>query len=60
MRREKKQTVPKYKEMCRRFITDSEDFDEEKLKEAGITDIFMNNDDLAGCVDKVKEFIRQL
>ena len=60
MRREKKQTVPKYKEMCRRFITDSEDFDEEKLKEAGITDIFMNNDVLAGCVDKVKEFTRQL
>ena len=60
MRREKKQTVPKYKEMCRRFITDSEDFDEEKLKAAGITNVFMNNDDLAGCVDKVKDFIRQL
>ena len=60
MRREKKQTVPKYKEMCRRFITDSEDFDEEKLSAAGITNIFMNNDDLAECVDKVKEFIRQL
>ena len=60
MRREKKQTVPRYKEMCRRFITDSEDFDEEKLKEAGITDIFMNNDDLAKCVDEVKEFIRRL
>ena len=60
MRREKKQPATRYKEMCRRFITDSEDFDEEKLKEAGVTDIFMNNDDLAKCVDEVKEFIRQL
>ena len=60
MRREKKQAAPRYKEMCRRFITDSEDFDEEKLSAAGITNIFMNNDDLAECVDKVKEFIRQL
>ena len=60
MRREKKQAAPRYKEMCRRFITDSEDFDEEKLSAAGITNIFMNNNDLAECVDKVKEFIRQL
>ncbi len=60
MRREKKQATPRYKEMCRRFITDSEDFDDAKLKEAGITNVFMNNDDLAGCVDKVKEFIRRL
>ena len=60
MRREKKQAAPRYKEMCRRFITDSEDFDEAKLAEAGVTDIFMNNDDLSKCVDEVKEFIRQL
>ena len=55
MRREKKQAAPIYKEMCRRFITDSEDFDEAKLAEAGVTDIFMNNDDLSKCVDEVKE-----
>ena len=36
MRREKKQAAPRYKEMCRRFITDSEDFDEEKMKAAGV------------------------
>ena len=58
MRREKKQPVPRYKEMCRRFITDSEDFDEEKLKAAGVDNIFMNNEDLDKCITEVAEFIR--
>jgi guanylate kinase len=60
MRREKKQTSPRYKEMCRRFITDSEDFDDEKLKSAGIDNIFMNNVDLDKCVEEVADFIRKL
>ncbi len=60
MRREKKQTSPRYKEMCRRFITDSEDFDAEKLKSAGIDNIFMNNVDLDKCVEEVAAFIRNL
>jgi len=41
--REKKQDVPKYAEMCRRFLADCEDFSEEKLKEAGITRRFQND-----------------
>ncbi|MBO7363425.1 MAG: guanylate kinase, partial [Lachnospiraceae bacterium] len=57
MRREKKQEAPRYKEMCRRFITDSEDFDAEKLKSAGIDNIFMNNVDLDKCVEDVAAFI---
>ena len=60
MRREKKQASPRYKEMCRRFITDSEDFDQEKLKSAGIDNIFMNNVDLDKCVEEVAAFIRNL
>ena len=60
LRREKKQTSPRYKEMCRRFITDSEDFDAEKLKSAGIDNIFMNNVDLDKCVEEVAAFIRNL
>ncbi len=60
MRREKKQSAPRYKEMCRRFITDTEDFDDDKLKEAGVTNIFMNNEDLDKCVDEVAGFIRNL
>ena len=60
MRREKKQTSPRYKEMCRRFITDSEDFDEARLKEAEIDNIFMNNNDLDECIGNVTDFIRNL
>lgn len=60
MRREKKQAAPRYKEMCRRFITDSEDFDEEKMKAAGVEHVFMNNDDLDKCIREVSDFIRSL
>lgn len=60
MRREKKQEVPRYKEMCRRFITDSEDFDEEKMKAAGVDHVFMNNEDLNKCIREVSDFIRSL
>lgn len=60
MRREKKQGSPRYKEMCRRFITDSEDFDDEKLKEAGVDNIFMNNENLDKCISEVADFIRKL
>lgn len=42
--REQKQEIPKYEEMCRRFLADSADFSEEKLTEAGITYRFCNND----------------
>ena len=34
--RERQQKEPKYAEMCRRFLADSEDFSEENLKKAGI------------------------
>ena len=53
LERERKQTKPKYEEMCRRFLADSADFSEEKLEEAGITHKFLNVD-----VDKcVKEIL---
>ena len=34
--RERAQQEPKYAELCRRFLADSEDFAEEKIAEAGI------------------------
>ncbi|MBQ3029898.1 MAG: guanylate kinase [Agathobacter sp.] len=40
--REKEQDVPKYEEMCRRFLADAKDFSEEKLKAAGIEKRFVN------------------
>lgn len=42
--REQKQDVPKYEEMCRRFLADSADFCDEKLVEAGVVRRFSNND----------------
>ena len=42
--REQKQDVPKYEEMCRRFLADSADFCDEKLVEAGVVRRFQNND----------------
>lgn len=42
--REKQQQVPKYEEMCRRFLADATDFSEEKLHAAGICRRFVNND----------------
>ena len=40
--REKEQDVPKYEEMCRRFLADAKDFSEENLKAAGIERRFLN------------------
>lgn len=42
--REKSQSIPKYEEMCRRFLADASDFSEEKLQNAGITKRFENRD----------------
>ena len=56
--RERQQKNPGYAEMCRRFLTDSTDFSEENLKNAGITRRFQNIDK-AECVREIKEYIRQ-
>ncbi len=42
LKRERKQEVPKYAEMCRRFLADASDFSEEKLEKAGIERTFEN------------------
>lgn len=57
LRRERAQKEPKYKELCRRFLADEEDFSEEKIKEAGITFAFENTD-LSDCIAQIKEYIQ--
>ena len=52
MQREDAEENPKYKEMCRRFLADEEDFSEEKLYKAGIENRF-GNYDLDICVDTI-------
>lgn len=59
IQREKLQESPKYEEMCRRFLADAADFSEEKLKEAGITRSFQN-DDLERCVEEIEEYLRYI
>ena len=54
--RERGQECPKYEEMCRRFLADSEDFSEEKIAEAGIDRRFQN-DDLHRCLDEIRLYL---
>ena len=57
--REQKQEVPQYEEMCRRFLADSKDFSEEKIKEAGINQRFSNDGTIEDCIRDIKEAIKQ-
>ena len=59
IRREELQQEPKYAEMCRRFLADTEDFSEENLKRAGITKRF-SNIDLESCIKELKNCIQKL
>ena len=54
--RERMQGQPKYEEMCRRFLADSADFSEEKLKSAQIEIRFFNRD-LIETVQNIKNFM---
>ncbi len=56
--RERLQTNPKYAELCRRFLADSSDFSEEKLKEAGIIRRFSNEGEIEECIDEIKTEMR--
>lgn len=44
LNRENAQNEPHYREMCRRFLADEEDFSEEKIQEAGIKKRYVNED----------------
>ena len=56
--RERFQKVPGYMEMCRRFLADAEDFAEEKIKEAGISKRFKNNN-FDNCIKEIEEYIKE-
>lgn len=55
--REQTQKEPKYAELCRRFLADTEDFSEEKLSHAGVGKRFSNTD-LADVIDEITLYIR--
>lgn len=56
--RERTQSVPKYEEMCRRFLADAADFSEENLQKAGIKKRFVN-EHLDKTIEEITEFIEQ-
>lgn len=52
LNRERQQTHPKYRELCRRFLADEEDFSEEKLARLGI-DKRYENTDMEECLEEI-------
>ena len=56
--RERVQDKPKYKEMCRRYLADSDDFSEENVAAAGIEKRF-ENDDFEKCLQEMTEHIKK-
>lgn len=59
LNREKKEAVPKYNEMCRRFLADGNDFSEENLKAAKITKRFENME-LEATIREITAFILEV
>lgn len=57
LKREKEQSNPKYVELCRRFIADSQDFSEENINNSGIKKRFQNNN-LDKCVDEIIKYLK--
>ena len=55
--REELQEKPRYAEMCRRFLADTEDFSEENLERAGIKRRFQNVE-LESCMEEIRKYIR--
>ncbi|NBK90590.1 guanylate kinase [bacterium 1XD21-13] len=54
--RERSQEKPRYAELCRRFLADSNDFAEEKLLKAGIRQRFENRE-LFVCIGEITTYI---
>lgn len=55
--REKSQAVPKYEEMCRRFLADAKDFSEENLLLAGVEKRFVNLE-LSDTLSEIESYIK--
>lgn len=55
--RERMQDIPKYAEMCRRFLADENDFSEENIMRLGIEKRF-ENQDLRETVDHILQYMK--
>ena len=57
IKREKKQKKPEFKEVCRRFLADEEDFSERNLNAAQIVKRFINDDTINECTEEIRQYI---
>ena len=57
LHRERKQEVPHYEEMCRRFLADQKDFSPERIEQARVNARFSNDGDLEECLEALRGFI---
>lgn len=60
LKREQKPENQKYKEMCRRFLADCEDFSEERIASENIGRRFSNDGDFQDCLKEVEQFIKSM
>lgn len=58
LKRERQQAEPKYAELCRRFLADTQDFSEDKLEKLGIKERFYN-EDMEKCIEEISLCIRE-
>lgn len=58
LERERRQQIPKYEELCRRFLADSQDFSEGNIARAGIETRF-ENVELESCVSEILRFVKE-
>lgn len=52
LKRERRQKIPKYAEMCRRYLADDADFSKDNLEKAGI-DTFYDNESIERCMEQI-------
>ena len=53
-----KKENPDYKEMCRTFMKDSNDYDLENLKKRNITNIVDNNSDIENSLEQINKILK--
>lgn len=58
--RESSQAEPSYKEVCRRYIADEQDFSEDNIRKAGIAKRFDNSGEIDVCFSEITKYIRSL
>lgn len=58
LERERSQEHPKYEEMCRRFLADQQDFSQENLDAAQVSNVFKNDDDSRITCNRIAAFIK--